>query len=99
MLASGSQPVEESEAEKLLSTANWYLVAADPIAAELVIRRLVERYPETGSCVRALELIPSILPRLPEHILEKTPNYSLLRHAILGVKDEAPGDEQEDESS
>jgi len=91
--------IEESQAEKLLSTAKWYLVVADPIGAELFIRRLVERYPETGSCVRALELIPSILPRLPEHVLEKTPNYTLLRHAILGVQDEPQEDEQEDEAS
>ncbi len=90
--------IEESEAEKLLVTAEWYLHVADPIAAELLIRRLVERYPETGSCIRALELIPSILPRLPEHVLEKTPNYALLRHAILGVQDEPSGEEQEDAS-
>ena len=82
--------ITESEAEKLLSTAEWYLHVADPIAAEIVIRRLVERYPETGACVRALELIPSILPQLPTLVLESAPDYALLRHAILGVPNTAP---------
>ena len=35
----------------------------------------------------------------PEHVLEKTPNYALLRHAILGVQDEPQEDEQEDGAS
>lgn len=81
--------ITESEAEKMLATAQWYLHVADPIAAEIVIRRLIERYPETGACVRALELIPSILPQLPALVVESAPDYALLRHAILGVQDDA----------
>ena len=79
--------ITESEAEKMLATSEWYLEVGDPIAAEIVIRRLIERYPETGACVRALEMIPGILPELPTLVLESAPNYALLRHAILGVPD------------
>ena len=77
--------IQDRQATKMLVTAEWYLAVKDPIAAELTVRRLVERFPETAACVRALELIPTILSQLPEHVLATTPNYALLRHAILGI--------------
>lgn len=79
--------IAESEAQKLLTTAMWYDRVRDPIAAEFAIRNLVERYPESGACVRALELIPTILVQLPEHVLKGAPNYTILRRAILGTDD------------
>tara|TARA_B100001059_G_C17827783_1_gene582570 strand:+ start:1602 stop:2723 length:1122 start_codon:yes stop_codon:yes gene_type:complete len=81
--------ITESEAQKLLTTALWYERVGDPIAAEFAIRNLVERYPESGACVRALELIPVILGQLPEHVIKGAPDYSILRQAILG-SDDAP---------
>ncbi|MCH2148116.1 MAG: outer membrane protein assembly factor BamD [Phycisphaerales bacterium] len=83
--------IQDRQATKMLVTAEWYLDVADPIAAELAIRRLVERFPETGACVRALELIPTVLAQLPKHVLQakSTPNYALLRHAILGIAEPA----------
>lgn len=81
--------ITESEAQKLLTTAMWYERVGDPIAAEFAIRNLVERYPESGACVRGLELIPVILRQLPEHVIKGAPDYSILRRAILG-SDDAP---------
>lgn len=81
--------IKDRLATKMLVTAEWYLQVGDPIAAELAIQRLIERYPETGACIRALELIPTILPQLPKHVLAETPNYALLRHAILGIAESA----------
>ena len=77
--------ITESEAQKLLVTALWYERYGDPIAAEFTIRNLVERHPESGACVRALEFIPTVLAQLPEHVLQGAPDYDILRHAILGV--------------
>lgn len=77
--------IAESEAQKLLVTALWYESVGDPIAAEFTIRNLVERHPESGACVRALEFIPTIIAQLPEHVLAGAPDYEILRRAILGV--------------
>lgn len=89
--------ITESQAQKLLTTATWYERVGDPIAAEFAIRRLVERYPESGACVRALELIPTILPQLPEVVLEGAPDYEILRQAILGTAP-APAEAEDTEA-
>ncbi|MDG2423529.1 MAG: outer membrane protein assembly factor BamD [Phycisphaerales bacterium] len=73
----------ESEATKLLTTARWYNRVGDPIAAEFMIRNLIERYPQSAATIRALEQIPDILKQLPEVILAAAPNYEVLREAIL----------------
>ncbi|MEE2906730.1 MAG: outer membrane protein assembly factor BamD [Planctomycetota bacterium] len=73
----------ESEATKMLTTAQWYNRVGDPIAAEFMIRNLIERYPQSAATVRALEEIPSILKQLPEIVLAAAPNYDVLRQAIL----------------
>ena len=76
--------IDESNARKLLHTTRWYLRTSDLIAAELTIRRLVERYPHTLAAADALRLIPDILPRLPQSVLEEGPDYSSLRAGLLG---------------
>ena len=76
--------IDESDAQKLLKTARWYLTTGDPVAAELTIRRLVTRYPRTVAAVGALRLMTRILPRLPDIVIEEAPDYIALRQAILG---------------
>lgn len=78
--------IEESEAAKLLSTANWYLEIEDPISAELFIRRLVMRHPTAVATLEALRVIPTILPMLPQSILESAPDYKTLRAKLLGLE-------------
>lgn len=77
--------IDESEARKLLSVAEWYLDTGDPIAAEYEIRRLVKRYPQTAACIIALErVVPRFVPLLPAAIREVAPDYAALQEAILG---------------
>lgn len=77
--------INESEARKLLVTANWYLSINDPISAELYIRRVVERHPETVAALDALRLAPRILSRMPAAIAAEAPDYQLLAEAMLGA--------------
>lgn len=77
--------IDESNAQKMLATARWYLRVNNPIAAELTIRRLVKGYPKSLATADALRLIPEVLPKLPKRILNEAPNYDELREAILGA--------------
>ncbi len=81
--------IEESEAAKILSTANWYLEIEDPISAELFIRRLVMRHPTSLATLEALRIIPGIIPSLPSSILASAPDYKSLREKLLGIPWEA----------
>ncbi len=81
--------IEESEAAKILSTANWYLEIDDPISAELFIRRLVLRHPTSLATLEALRIVPGILPLLPKSILTSAPDYKSLREKLLGIPWEA----------
>ncbi|MHC4415031.1 MAG: outer membrane protein assembly factor BamD [Planctomycetota bacterium] len=76
--------IDESNARKLLLTAQWSLRTGDPIAAELTIRRLLRRYPRTVAATDALRFIEKILPELPASVLNEAPDYKALRQAILG---------------
>ena len=76
--------IDESEARKLLVTARWYLSVSDPISAELYIRQVVERHPETVATLDALRLAPKILSQMPASLAAKTPDYRLLAEALLG---------------
>jgi len=76
--------LDESDARKMLLTARWYLRTGDPVAAELMIRRLVERYPRTLAASDALRLAEKIVPRLPPVVIDEAPDYETLRRAILG---------------
>ncbi|MFM7259891.1 MAG: hypothetical protein ACKO3W_04740, partial [bacterium] len=83
--------IEESEAAKLLSTANWYLDVGDPISAEMFIRRLVQRHPRSIATLEALRIVPEVLREVPESVVREAPNYRALRKSLLGVEwDETP---------
>ena len=77
--------IDESDALKLLETSRWYLRTGDPVAAELTIRRLVRQYPRAVAAADAMRLIPQLLPRLPDTVLQDAPDYAALRAAILGI--------------
>ena len=83
--------IEESEAAKLLSTANWYLEVDDPISAEMFIRRLVQRHPRSIATLEALRVVPDVLKQVPESVIREAPDYRALRKSLLGVDwDETP---------
>jgi outer membrane protein assembly factor BamD (BamD/ComL family) len=77
--------IDESDAQKLLVIAKWYLTTGDPIAGELTIRRMVTRYPRTVAAADALRLMQRVLPRLPDSVHEEAPNYAALQRALLGT--------------
>ena len=74
--------IDESDAEKLLVTAEWYLRTRDFIAAEMTIRRLVTKYPRTVATSRALRRMPRILRNLPPSVLAETPDYEAIRQGL-----------------
>jgi outer membrane protein assembly factor BamD (BamD/ComL family) len=76
--------IDESDAQKLLVTAKWYLATGDPIATELIIRRLVTRYPRTVAAADALRLMRKVEPLLPPTVFTEAPDYAALQRAILG---------------
>jgi outer membrane protein assembly factor BamD (BamD/ComL family) len=78
--------IEESEAAKYLSTANWYLEVNDPISAEMSIRRLVQRHPTTIAAIEALRIVPTVVERLPASVVAEAPDYRTLRRNILRVE-------------
>ncbi len=71
--------IDESNAQKMLQQARWYLRTGDVISAELSIRRLVNRYLGTVAAAEGLQLVEEILPRLPERIQAQTPDYEAMR--------------------
>ncbi len=84
--------LDESDARKMLLTAQWYVRIGDPVAAELLIRRLVELYPRTNATAEALRLVEKITPRLSPVVLAEAPDYETLRRALLGREPQEPGD-------
>lgn len=76
--------IDESEARKLLVTAKWYLSVDDPISAEIYLRQVVERHPETVATLDALRLAPEVLSKMPASLAARTPDYRLLAEALLG---------------
>jgi len=85
--------IEESEAAKFLTTANWYLEVGDPISAELFVRRLVQRHPKSIATIEALRIVPGIVARLPESVVQSGPDYRTLRREILGCEWDAVPEE------
>lgn len=77
--------VYESEATKLLATADWYWQRDDAISAELFIRRIIRQYPDSVACLDALRVIPKVLERLPASVIKGAPDYRALRAAKLNV--------------
>jgi outer membrane assembly lipoprotein YfiO len=84
--------VSESEATKLLTTADWYWKTGDAISAELFLRRIVKQYPDSVACLDALRVIPQVLAKLPETVIRGAPDYRAMRATKLGVRweDDAP---------
>ena len=78
--------INESDAQKMLTTARWYLKIGDPISAEYTLRRMLhtEAFLRTVAASEALRLMPDILAKLPPDVLRQTPDYEALRKAILG---------------
>ena len=85
------QRIEESQSDKMLTTAMWYFGEGDPIAAEYTIRKLVNRFPRSAACVRALRQIVPILAELPESVLAVAPDYQRLREGL--TKSQMPSTE------
>lgn len=84
--------IDERAAEKLLSTAQWYLRTGDVIAAEFIIRRLVNTHPRSAATVEALRMIPGILDNLPEAMVRDLgPMYAAQREAVLGIAGDSEG--------
>ena len=77
--------IYESDARKMLVTANYYLSVADPVSAEFTIRRLLKRYPDSIASLEALRRIPNILKRVPEVVVRSGPDYRALRAEKLGI--------------
>ncbi|MAJ48020.1 MAG: hypothetical protein CBC35_12260 [Planctomycetes bacterium TMED75] len=77
--------IYESDARKMLVTANYYLSIADPVSAEFTIRRLLQKYPDSIASLDALRRIPGILRRVPEAVVANGPDYRALRAEKLGV--------------
>ena len=77
--------IYESDARKMLVTAEYYLSVSDPVSAEFTIRRLLQRYPDSIASLEALRRIPGILARVPETVVSRGPDYRALREEKLGV--------------
>jgi len=77
--------IYESEANKLLSTANWYWEVDDPISAEMFLRRLVQLYPDATASLEALRVIPEVIARLPASVVRTGPDWRALRAARLEI--------------
>ncbi len=77
--------IYESEANKMLSTANWYWQSDDPISAEMFLRRLVQLYPDATATLEALRVIPQVLERVPENVVRNGPDWRALRTARLEI--------------
>jgi hypothetical protein len=74
--------VYQSEAQKLLSEANWYWSVSDPISTERVIRRLVRQYPRSAAAIQAMRQIDVVLAALPESIRKSAPDYAKIREQL-----------------
>jgi outer membrane protein assembly factor BamD (BamD/ComL family) len=81
--------VYESDAAKMLATADWYRRTGDPISAEYTIRRLVEAYPASIAALEALRTVPDLLRQMPASAVAQAPDYAALREAMLGLSPEA----------
>ena len=77
--------IDESDAQKLLATARWYMRRGNMVSAEYTIRRLVRRYPTSVATVEALRLMETILPRLSAHQRAGMPDYEAMRVGLSGT--------------
>jgi outer membrane protein assembly factor BamD (BamD/ComL family) len=92
--------IDESDARKMLVTAQWYLRVRDIIAAELMIRRLLRTYPRSVAARDAIDLLPRLIARLPEQILAEAPDYAALiesRDVVAVISAGSRGESEEEE--
>jgi outer membrane protein assembly factor BamD (BamD/ComL family) len=93
--------IYESEADKRLTTANWYWQTGDPISAEREIRSLVKRYPRSVAAIQALRAVDQVLAKLPESIRKTAPDYAAIRTQLLqgarAAATKGPGEEKKAE--
>lgn len=75
--------IYQSEAQKMLTTANWYWTIGDAISAERTIRAMVKRYPRSVATLQALRAVDEVLKALPESIRKSAPDYAALRKQLL----------------
>lgn len=85
--------IEASEANKKLVTARWYLRVGDPVAAELVLRRLIRIHPRTAAATEALRMAVDLLPTLPPAVVAEAPDY----RAMAGIAAETAAETEEAE--
>jgi outer membrane protein assembly factor BamD (BamD/ComL family) len=82
--------IYESEADKRLTTANWYWQTNDPISAEREIRALVKKYPRSIAAIQALRVVDRVLAELPDSVRRTAPDYAAIRAELLrGSRDAA----------
>jgi len=86
--------IDEKDAEKLLTTARYYVRTGNYVSAEFTVRRLVKQYPLSVAATDALRMIPDILEKLPDNVIASAPDYAAYRKAILSqpAKQSAPDD-------
>jgi outer membrane protein assembly factor BamD (BamD/ComL family) len=77
--------IYESEAARLKAQSDWYVRVEDWIAAEMMVRKLVRKYPNSIAAIQALREVPTILEKLPQSILKDCPDYAALRKSIVGI--------------
>lgn len=77
--------IDERKALKLLEEGRWYARVRDPVAAELSVRRLIERYPRTVAAIDGLDFAVELLPRLPAWVRETCPDYEGLRTGAVAM--------------
>lgn len=83
--------INERDAQKLLSTAQWYMRRDDPISAELTIRRLLRTYPNSLTARDALRMVEEdVLPRLSPYVRAEAPDYATMREALAGTVTDDP---------
>lgn len=81
--------IDESDAAKMLETARWYGRTNDFVAAEMMIRRLVARYPHAVATREGVRMAVEILDQLPPVVLREAPDYRALQ-AGMASRDAQP---------
>lgn len=49
--------IDESDAQRLLTDARWYLKRRDPVSARFVLKRLLRRYPESAAAHEGFQMM------------------------------------------
>lgn len=82
--------IDESDAAKMLSIAQYYFRTGEPISSEYTIRRLVKRYPRTSAAAEALRFVPQVIAQLPERMKASLPDYQAMAVKLQDHTDAKP---------